>query len=143
MTIDRNSLRLRGILLSALMLLFTIQQASAAEIPTNWTGSVSNAYGNAGNWSNGEPTTGYSAFINSATNNPVVTTGGNGYIVDNLTIGSASSMNIVDNSYVEINTANTGTCGDIVSSRSWQMIGATGFYSIVAVETHRTHTRFA
>jgi hypothetical protein len=47
---------------------------AAQATPTAWTGGTSTAWTTAGNWSAGVPTTTSAVTINTATNNPLITT---------------------------------------------------------------------
>lgn len=74
---------------------------------TYWTGATSTAWNLAGNWNGGIPTTGLNCVINSATNNPIITTSA---VCKTVTIGTGTlTINAPGQLEVYGSFSNTGT----------------------------------
>jgi hypothetical protein len=73
----------------------------ANTVISNWTGAVSNAYTNPGNWDNGVPVNGggnvFNAGIAAPFNNPVMLGTGNNITIDSLSLQNANGL-VVGNS---------------------------------------------
>ncbi|MES2379900.1 MAG: T9SS type A sorting domain-containing protein [Bacteroidota bacterium] len=108
---------------------------SAASTPTTvtvgtgsiWTGTVSGAWSNAGNWCGSVPTVGSDVTINSGTpNNPIITTSAT---INNLTIASGASLTVTG---AGSNIAITGT---ITNNGTFTTTGGTVIFAGSTTQT--------
>ncbi|MBY0516471.1 MAG: hypothetical protein K2P81_06160 [Bacteriovoracaceae bacterium] len=75
---------------------------------TTWTGAVSTAWATAGNWNGGVPSATLNCIINSAANNPIISTGT--VSCKSLTVGTGNlTINVGSNLQVYGNLSNSGT----------------------------------
>ena len=85
-------MRIGGHLCTIVTMALLAASTVTARAQTSWTGNTSNGWFNPGNWSNGVPTTGVAAIIDTMSPNPTEIRG-TGAVAGNVFIGSTPGSN--------------------------------------------------